>query len=648
MRFLGKRIRGHPGQAHLRDAPACVTPAEINSGLLEVPRVTLSADLDHRYRNFLREHEIAAVDIENEIRTGAVKVLATKKQVSERTRNAYKAHEATSNLCGLHVEAADPLALAADRSGFPPALFEEQVLRYPKCHFDFQSLVRENLLRVDGFEQYQGKSWVSTGLGSKNASTRRSSAAAPNVPSVGLDATALSPSTTANSAREWQAAAQSLHNRVRCCKPLMDLYEAFIAAVIGPQLIEDIYSTTSQRITERETKSMNTSDTSMIAKRKTPGEENDSSCSSKERGETCSESMETGTGDNPATHSAREEECVTLLYQYPPTLRVFCCEAIEVPAKNNSSAATENYQDDMRSLTVKGPGEAKPNECLSATGINRTTAAATKERGDDAAAATNNPFTTGGDPSKDELDARGPPMRPNEQVDAAAPRKKYRSLGRMHNDLEYNHQMGEVNYWMPLSDTNIENTMWVESQYLKADWRPILLSPGETAAPPVRRYSGCTSPAKSAISAELALKQTPSKTTSLDSPSTTMMTSTATRNEDGESPERNSSSQMVDHGCEKNSSPSGEPASTLDAKNYRTVTTTTEYAEVLRFHGTSCRHFTRRNGSGVIRVSMDFRCALESHFDPNFRTAFSNHQHERRKMRFKLNYLPSSKDYASP
>eukprot|EP00392_Amoebophrya_sp_AT5.2_P010015 g10046.t1 len=108
-----------------------------------------------------------------------------------------------------------------------------------------------------------------------------------------------------------------------------------------------------------------------------------------------------------------------------------------------------------------------------------------------------------------------------------------KSLGRLHNDREYNHQPGEVNYWLPLaSSLNLENTLWLESAEDRADWRPVLIGEGE----------------------------------------------------------------------------------------------------ILRFHGTSCRHFTRKNGSGVTRISLDFRCALKQHFRPDFQTGLSSHQHSRREL----------------
>merc|ERR1712216_503181 len=54
---------------------------------------------------------------------------------------------------------------------------------------------------------------------------------------------------------------------------------------------------------------------------------------------------------------------------------------------------------------------------------------------------------------------------------------EYKSLGHMHNDAEFGHQHGEINFWLPLTDCNLENTLWVESAPALRDWRPVLLEP---------------------------------------------------------------------------------------------------------------------------------------------------------------------------
>eukprot|EP00448_Togula_jolla_P011890 CAMPEP_0170617498 /NCGR_PEP_ID=MMETSP0224-20130122/26452_1 /TAXON_ID=285029 /ORGANISM="Togula jolla, Strain CCCM 725" /LENGTH=307 /DNA_ID=CAMNT_0010943399 /DNA_START=12 /DNA_END=932 /DNA_ORIENTATION=- len=56
--------------------------------------------------------------------------------------------------------------------------------------------------------------------------------------------------------------------------------------------------------------------------------------------------------------------------------------------------------------------------------------------------------------------------------------------------------------------------------------------------------------------------------------------------------------------------------------------------EIRRFHGTSCRHFTRPNTSGRSRVSLDFRCVAKKAFDPAWRLPNVVHRHELREMHF--------------
>jgi hypothetical protein len=110
-----------------------------------------------------------------------------------------------------------------------------------------------------------------------------------------------------------------------------------------------------------------------------------------------------------------------------------------------------------------------------------------------------------------------------------------KSLGRCHNDAQYGHQHGEVNFWMPLSTPiSPSNTLWRESVEGKSDWQPILL----------------------------------------------------------------------------------------------------EVGEIQRWHGTTCRHFTCPNDSGVTRISMDFRVADERMFDQDWHLPGVHHRHEMRKIVF--------------
>jgi len=205
---------------------------------------------------------------------------------------------------------------------------------------------------------------------------------------------------------QWEENTKHHHNKVRQCKKLCAIYLEFLETVIAPELARTFY------------------------------------------------------GDD---HGRKE---IKLVYQFPPTVRLFCSERVE----GQSSTASK-----------------KGAECLGA-----------KEKDEDTSA-------------------------------GLAP---YKSLGHMHNDAEFGHQHGEVNFWLPLTDTNVENTFWLESAPARRDWRPALLHPGE----------------------------------------------------------------------------------------------------VLRFHGTLCRHFTRINSSGKTRVSLDFRCTVPDAFDFKWNLVGSNHRHERREM----------------
>ena len=55
--------------------------------------------------------------------------------------------------------------------------------------------------------------------------------------------------------------------------------------------------------------------------------------------------------------------------------------------------------------------------------------------------------------------------------------------GRPHRDLEYGHQVGEVNFWLPLTDYKLTSTtLWVESSPRAADYQPLELDYGQIAA----------------------------------------------------------------------------------------------------------------------------------------------------------------------
>ena len=54
---------------------------------------------------------------------------------------------------------------------------------------------------------------------------------------------------------------------------------------------------------------------------------------------------------------------------------------------------------------------------------------------------------------------------------------------RTHRDAEYGHQLGELNFWLPLTDPELtETTLWVESEPGAADYRALRVRRGEIAA----------------------------------------------------------------------------------------------------------------------------------------------------------------------
>eukprot|EP01038_Epipyxis_sp_PR26KG_P007790 gene7790-10584_t len=52
-------------------------------------------------------------------------------------------------------------------------------------------------------------------------------------------------------------------------------------------------------------------------------------------------------------------------------------------------------------------------------------------------------------------------------------------LGKLHNDRDYNHQPSEINFWLPLSDAFGNNSLWVESEPNKGDFKPLNLHYGQ-------------------------------------------------------------------------------------------------------------------------------------------------------------------------
>lgn len=53
------------------------------------------------------------------------------------------------------------------------------------------------------------------------------------------------------------------------------------------------------------------------------------------------------------------------------------------------------------------------------------------------------------------------------------------AVGEWHKDKTYNHGLSEVNFWMPFTDTNDQNTVWIESKEDKGDYMPYNVKYGE-------------------------------------------------------------------------------------------------------------------------------------------------------------------------
>ena len=62
---------------------------------------------------------------------------------------------------------------------------------------------------------------------------------------------------------------------------------------------------------------------------------------------------------------------------------------------------------------------------------------------------------------------------------------KHIGLEGIHRDKDYNHSDREVNYYLPFIDTNKYNTIWVESEPDKGDYKPFLLNYGQ-----VKKWDG--------------------------------------------------------------------------------------------------------------------------------------------------------------
>lgn len=53
------------------------------------------------------------------------------------------------------------------------------------------------------------------------------------------------------------------------------------------------------------------------------------------------------------------------------------------------------------------------------------------------------------------------------------------AVGEWHKDRTYNHGTTEVNFWLPFTDTNEENSVWMESKDDKGDFKPYKVNYGE-------------------------------------------------------------------------------------------------------------------------------------------------------------------------
>lgn len=53
------------------------------------------------------------------------------------------------------------------------------------------------------------------------------------------------------------------------------------------------------------------------------------------------------------------------------------------------------------------------------------------------------------------------------------------AVGEWHKDKTYNHGTSEVNFWLPFTNTNEQNTIWMESEEDKGDYRPYKVEYGE-------------------------------------------------------------------------------------------------------------------------------------------------------------------------
>lgn len=53
------------------------------------------------------------------------------------------------------------------------------------------------------------------------------------------------------------------------------------------------------------------------------------------------------------------------------------------------------------------------------------------------------------------------------------------AVGQFHRDADYNHQQGETNFWLPVTEAFDTNSLWVESEPGRGDFSAVRLGPGE-------------------------------------------------------------------------------------------------------------------------------------------------------------------------
>lgn len=80
---------------------------------------------------------------------------------------------------------------------------------------------------------------------------------------------------------------------------------------------------------------------------------------------------------------------------------------------------------------------------------------------------------------------------------------------RPHNDADYGHQDGELNFWMPLTDPKLTQTeLWVESAPGKDDWAPLDVAFGEVATfhgTSCKHYAPANASAKTRVSLDFRI-----------------------------------------------------------------------------------------------------------------------------------------------